>query len=725
MNGDTEGMDSPAPLVADLMPPVGGRTVVAAPGGDHRAVICCLATGRHRELMAESAPSMVAYARRHDWSVVLTSEPLNGERPPSWGKLQLIRELMSTYEYVFWVDADAIIVDLDRDLLAEIDTAVSDIWFARHPQDRDPGATVLNAGVFAVHSTDWSRRLLTEVWNAEQFIDHNWWENAALLDLLGYSLDPPFAKVRESHWESRVGVLDLAWNSVPGYCESPKPAVNHHARSDHDNFQRRLDDMAADRRATQARFPAEFPAEFPAALGNPHPAPETHTRVERGADAATAPSAVSRLAARGFRFLFLLDAAALFGIVALVGIVRFGEPWADRSVANFTSRFAAATALQIVVCYFAGLYEREPRLGTRSWLPKAVLSMAIGVGAQAALIALDVYLMPRGNLLPWAVAGALALVVNRVVSRRLAVRRHGPARVALVGADDAIELARTHLAAAHDTAVVACELPSIASLSEAVARHQVSDVLLLDVQAFNDVFPHPLTELEAQGVSFLQRVGAQETLLGLDEVREVAGLPCVRLRSHSLPNHQHLLKRGFDLLLLLLVAPVAVVALLLLALWVRLLAGSPVLYRQVRTGKDGVPFPLVKFRTMRRDAEQYGAELSTAGDPRVVRGLGWMRSTRCDELPQLWNVLRGEMSIVGPRPERPEFTAEFARQIPGYTRRSELPPGITGLAQVQGRYDTDAAYKVGYDLQYVSNWSPVLDIQILLRTVWVIVMRRV
>ena len=87
-------MDSPAPLVADLMPPVGGRTVVAAPGGDHRAVICCLATGRHRELMAESAPSMVAYARRHDWSVVLTSEPLNGERPPSWGKLQLIRELM-------------------------------------------------------------------------------------------------------------------------------------------------------------------------------------------------------------------------------------------------------------------------------------------------------------------------------------------------------------------------------------------------------------------------------------------------------------------------------------------------------------------------------------------------------------------------------------------------------------------------------------------------------
>ena len=163
MNGDTEGMDSPVPLVADLMPPAGGRTVVAAPSGDHRAVICCLATGRHRELMAQAAPSMAAYAQRHDLSVVLTSEPLNGTRPPSWGKLQLIRELMDSYEYVFWVDADAIIVDLDRDLLAEVDTAASDIWFARHPQDRDPEATVLNAGVFVVRSTDWSRRLLTEV----------------------------------------------------------------------------------------------------------------------------------------------------------------------------------------------------------------------------------------------------------------------------------------------------------------------------------------------------------------------------------------------------------------------------------------------------------------------------------------------------------------------------------------------------------------------------------
>ncbi len=98
---------------------------------------------------------------------------------------------------------------------------------------------------------------------------------------------------------------------------------------------------------------------------------------------------------------------------------------------------------------------------------------------------------------------------------------------------------------------------------------------------------------------------------------------------------------------------------------------------------------------------------------------------RADELPQLFNVLRGEMSLVGPRPERPELVSEIVARVPGYVRRNELPPGLTGLAQVQGRYGTDAEYKLGYDLQYLVNWSLVLDVQILVRTVWVVLSRRV
>jgi lipopolysaccharide/colanic/teichoic acid biosynthesis glycosyltransferase len=112
-------------------------------------------------------------------------------------------------------------------------------------------------------------------------------------------------------------------------------------------------------------------------------------------------------------------------------------------------------------------------------------------------------------------------------------------------------------------------------------------------------------------------------------------------------------------------------------------------------------------------------------DDRIVPALAWMRPTRADEVPQLWNVVKGEMSLVGPRTERPELVAEIVQRVPGYVRRSELPPGLTGLAQVHGRYATDAEYKLGYDLQYLVNWSIVLDVEILVRTIWVVLSRRV
>jgi len=243
---------------ANLLPRNGGRAVIERqPTMGPSAVVCSLATGRHRDLLAESAPTLVAYAQRHGWSVVLSSEDLEPSRPASWSKITLIQDLLTKFEFVLWVDADALIVDLDRNILDEVSDD-ADIWFARHPQERRDDASVFNAGIILARSSTFTTELLTAMWNSAQFIQHNWWENAALLDLLGYSLEPPYAHVRSSHWHDRVGQLDLAWNSVPGYCEAAHPAINHHARSDHDNFNRRLEAMAADRRATMAKFPADF-----------------------------------------------------------------------------------------------------------------------------------------------------------------------------------------------------------------------------------------------------------------------------------------------------------------------------------------------------------------------------------------------------------------------------------------------------------------------------------
>lgn len=141
-------------------------------------------------------------------------------------------------------------------------------------------------------------------------------------------------------------------------------------------------------------------------------------------------------------------------------------------------------------------------------------------------------------------------------------------------------------------------------------------------------------------------------------------------------------------------------------------------YRQRRVGRDGKIFELIKFRTMVPDAEKLtGAVWAQEDDPRVTRVGKWLRATRLDELPQVLNVLRGEMSLVGPRPERPELVMEFAGRNAMFRAREAVKPGITGLAQVLGRYDTDPDSKLRFDLLYITRWGLGLDLLIMFWTI--------
>jgi exopolysaccharide biosynthesis polyprenyl glycosylphosphotransferase len=432
---------------------------------------------------------------------------------------------------------------------------------------------------------------------------------------------------------------------------------------------------------------------------------------------------------RGFRFLSVLDAVALFSLMFVISLVRFGFTltWSIYPMSYYLIGFSIATFIHLTVNYFTGLYEREPRLGARPWLPRALLATTIGVLAQGlAFVVLDRYLMPRLNLAVFLCLASFVLVGNRRLSRVLARRRQGPPRVVLVGESGSLDLATSHLAETDRGALVVGRVTHPHLLSECVVEHDATDVLLLDVTAFGSVYPEPLNSLDSAGVGFMQRVSARETLLGLKTVRQLGGMPFVPLRLHTVPTHKVHLKRMFDVIVVVVTAPLWLPAMALVGLWVRARAGGPVLYRQTRVGRDGATFECMKFRTMIADAEEDGrARLALLNDDRIVPALAWMRKMRADELPQLFNILKGEMSLVGPRPERPELVAEITRRVPGYVRRNELPPGLTGLAQVHGRYDTDAEYKLGYDLQYLVNWSLVIDVQILFRTVWVVLSRRV
>ena len=185
------------------------------------------------------------------------------------------------------------------------------------------------------------------------------------------------------------------------------------------------------------------------------------------------------------------------------------------------------------------------------------------------------------------------------------------------------------------------------------------------------------------------------------------------------------LKRLIDLvvagLLLLLLSPL----MLLVALAIVLDSQGPVFYSQKRTGLNRKPFKVYKFRSMYQNAEAQGVQWASKKDPRITRVGWWLRLTRIDELPQLWNVLRGEMSLIGPRPERPEFDAELAQAIPYYDLRYLIAPGISGWAQVMYPYGAsieDAREKLSYDLYYIKNYSLLLDLEIALKTLRVVLL---
>jgi lipopolysaccharide/colanic/teichoic acid biosynthesis glycosyltransferase len=164
------------------------------------------------------------------------------------------------------------------------------------------------------------------------------------------------------------------------------------------------------------------------------------------------------------------------------------------------------------------------------------------------------------------------------------------------------------------------------------------------------------------------------------------------------------------------------------AIVVRLSSPGPVLFRQQRVGKDDVPFTLYKFRSMVRDAEAAsGAVWATRDDPRITPTGKWLRRLRLDELPQLFNVLKGDMAIVGPRPERPEFVADLEKRIPFYRQRHCVKPGITGWAQINHKYGAsieDTIAKLEYDLYYIKNLSPALDALIMFQTAKVMLLSR-
>jgi exopolysaccharide biosynthesis polyprenyl glycosylphosphotransferase len=211
---------------------------------------------------------------------------------------------------------------------------------------------------------------------------------------------------------------------------------------------------------------------------------------------------------------------------------------------------------------------------------------------------------------------------------------------------------------------------------------------------------------------------AYEILFGRLKYFTFNDLPLLELKLDPPSDLYAIMKRGGDIVLASCVLLATLPFLVSTAIAIKLTSKGSIFYTQTRVGLGGKPFKIFKFRSMISDAEaSTGPVLSSKNDPRITTIGKFLRQTRIDELPQLINILKGEMSFVGPRPERPEFVKQFEQELPWYKERNRVRPGVTGLAQVRGRYSSSVETKLKYDLAYLSNQSLSLDFRILARTV--------
>lgn len=266
------------------------------------------------------------------------------------------------------------------------------------------------------------------------------------------------------------------------------------------------------------------------------------------------------------------------------------------------------------------------------------------------------------------------------------------------------------------------ELSSIQELPQLIDDLEIQDVLIALGADDGGSLMEVLRLCDGKSVS-LKLVPDFYTLIGgMARTEHMYGLPLIEVLPEPMQPWEESLKRLMDLVISGTVLVVGLPLWIVIDFMVRLTSSGPSIYRQHRVGQHGREFVMYKYRTMRINAEvETGPVWASEDDPRYTRFGRWLRKWRIDEIPQMWNVFKGEMSLVGPRPERPFFVEKFSSQIPLYSRRHRVKPGITGWAQVKWRYDSnldDVRQKVKYDLFYIENMSFKRDMQILFRTVY-------
>jgi exopolysaccharide biosynthesis polyprenyl glycosylphosphotransferase len=257
-----------------------------------------------------------------------------------------------------------------------------------------------------------------------------------------------------------------------------------------------------------------------------------------------------------------------------------------------------------------------------------------------------------------------------------------------------------------------------------IEENDIKELVFVIDSKHDDVIVDLIARCEGRDIGLMIMPNLYEILSGQARTTQLYSIPLIDINPKLMPAWEEKAKRMMDVVVAILILFVSSPVIFLAAIAIKLDSKGPIFYRQIRCGLNGKPFKMVKFRSMRQDAEKNtGPVWSQKNDPRITRSGRFIRKVRIDEIPQMWNVLKGEMSLIGPRPERPFFVEQLSKEIPYYKRRLSVRPGVTGWAQVSHKYDEsieDVREKVRYDLIYIENMSLRTDFKIMLRTVLVV-----
>lgn len=264
----------------------------------------------------------------------------------------------------------------------------------------------------------------------------------------------------------------------------------------------------------------------------------------------------------------------------------------------------------------------------------------------------------------------------------------------------------------------------VADLPKFIDEKNIKEVIIALEKENHDLLVEVISLSENKGVGLKIVPDLYEILSGQARSSQLYGIPLIDIMPELMPEWEKKLKRLIDIIASLLILIITFPICLLSAIAIRIDSEGSTFFKQERIGHNGKVFRILKFRSMKKDAEKdTGPVWSQKDDPRITRVGRFIRKVRIDEIPQMFNVLKGEMSIVGPRPERAFFVEQLSKEIPYYKRRLKVRPGITGWAQVKHKYDEsieDVKIKLRYDLFYIENMSLRMDFKILLRTIFVV-----